>query len=130
MKAMKKVLSVLVCLCIVLGCASMTAFADETPTGSITVKDQSGTNATVAGKTLNLFKIFDATTNGTNISYKWIVKGGVNLYESFFFGDPDIKDGEGNQIFTNRVGAGKSSINDVVAYIDSLKLPFVTDGMK
>ena len=121
MKAMKKVLSVLVCLCIVLGCASMTAFANETPTGSITVKDQSGTNATVAGKTLNLFKIFDATSNGTNISYKWIVKDGVNLYESFFYGDPDIKDAEGKVIFENRIGKEGNSINDVVAYINSLK---------
>lgn len=112
MKAIKKTLATLLCLCLMLGCVCFTAFAEGEATGTITVQDQSGSNATVAGKTLNLFKIFSATSSGSNISYQWIKDGNVNRYASFFFGDAA-------KGFAKRVDG--DSINDVVAYIDSLK---------
>ena len=86
--------------------------------GSITIENQSGTNATVAGKTLNIFKIFDATTNGENISYQWVEEtDGTNRYETFFFG------GEGKYGVTHDrlLPASAKTIHDVVEYINGLK---------
>ncbi len=107
MKAMKKILATLLCFCVLFGCVSMTAFAAGT-TGSITVQNQAGTNATVAGKTLNLFKIFNATKSESNISYQWVKDGAVNRYESFFFG-------------TDGVIGTSGTIHDVVSYIENLQ---------
>ncbi|MBQ8663933.1 MAG: isopeptide-forming domain-containing fimbrial protein [Eubacterium sp.] len=109
MKLKKRVLSALMCVCLVICLFTGTAMADTTPTGSITVQDQSGTNATVAGKTLNLFKIFDATTDGENISYDWIEKDGVKLYYTFFFGENGV------------TGKTSGTIHDVVDYINGIK---------
>ncbi len=120
MKAIKRMMVAVLSLCLVLGCASLTAYAEDT--GSITIENQSGSNASVAGKTLNLFKIFNATSDGQNISYQWVVgEDDTNLYESFFFGDAEILDGEGNPIYTNIVGVENGTIHDVVDYINSLK---------
>ena len=131
MKAMKKTLATLMCLCLLLGCVSVMALAEDTATGSITVQDQSGTNATVAGKTLNLFKIFDATAgtdaNGNStISYDWIVDTvdgvAVNRYEGFFYGETIPVEGSDPVEFPRLVpGTSESSINDVVSYINSLE---------
>lgn len=108
MKAFKRILAMIMCLCLMLSCVSITAFAAST--GSITVQDQSGTNATVAGKTLNLFKIFSATSSGENISYQWVTEGdGSNRYQSFFFGTDGI------------IGAEVGTIHDVVNYINGIK---------
>ena len=109
MKAIKKILATLMCLCLVLSCVSMAVFADET--GTITVQNQSGTNATVAGKTLNLFKIFNATKSGDNISYQWVKEsdGSTNRYETFFFGADGV------------TGEDSGTIHDVVKYINSLE---------
>ncbi len=110
MKAIKKILATLLCLCFIFGCLSATVYAD-TPTGSITIQNQSGTNATVGGKTLNLFNIFSATKSGENISYQWVKEsdGVTNRYESFFFGATGV------------TGNASGTIHDVVTYIESIK---------
>lgn len=85
MKAIKKSLAILACLCLVLSCMAMSVFAAEA-TGSITIQNPSNSNATVAGKTFNVYKIFNATTNGNNTSYSWYEEGGVIPFYDFFYG--------------------------------------------
>lgn len=87
MKAMKKLFATLMCLCLILGCVSMMAFAEETPTGSITIQNPSHSDATVGGKTFNVYKVFNATTSGTSTSYSWYkdVNGKIPFYD-FFYG--------------------------------------------
>lgn len=115
MKVLKRILTTMMCLCLVWSCVAVmgTAAETETPAGSITIENQSGTNASVAGKKLNLFKIFNATTDGENISYQWVKeeKDGqtINKYESFFFGTDGV------------ISEEKGTIHDVVSYINSLK---------
>lgn len=112
MKAIKRILATMMCLCLVFGCVSVTALAEEANC-SITVENQSGTNASVAGKILNLFKIFSATSDGENISYQWVTEiDGSNRYEEFFFG----KDGTAGV-----TGKTSGTIHDVVEYINGLK---------
>ncbi|MBQ2780940.1 MAG: isopeptide-forming domain-containing fimbrial protein [Clostridia bacterium] len=86
MKAIAKVLATLLCLCLLFGCVSIAAFA-ETPTGSITIQNPSHSDATVGGKTFNVYKVFNATTSGTSTSYSWYedTNGNVPFYD-FFFG--------------------------------------------
>ena len=122
MKTTRKILAALLCLCLMIACVSISAVA-ATATGSITVQDQSGTNATVAGKTLNLFQIFGAEQEGDNISYFWIKDGGVNRYESFFFGDDDpaLVDDNGDPLFPNLIGKESGTIFDVVTYIGTME---------
>ncbi len=85
MKAIKKILAVLVCLCVVCSCAVIAVSAAEA-TGSITIQNPNNSNATVAGKTFNVYKIFNATTNGDNTSYSWYEEGGVIPFYDFFYG--------------------------------------------
>ncbi len=84
MKATKRILAIMMCLCMVLCSFASVALAEE-PTGSITIEAHDSTNATVAGKSFEVYKIFDATSDGTNTSYSWIVSGGQKLYYNFFF---------------------------------------------
>ena len=84
MKAIKKILAVLVCLCVVCSCAVFAISAAAT--GSITIQNPSNSNATVAGKTFNVYKIFNATTNGNNTSYSWYEEGGAIPFYDFFYG--------------------------------------------
>ena len=86
MKAIKKILAVLVCLCVVCSCAVIAVSAAEA-TGSITIQNPSNSNATVAGKTFNVYKIFNATTNGNNTSYSWYEKNGETPFYDFFYGE-------------------------------------------
>lgn len=86
MKAIKKSLAILACLCLVLSCMAMSVFAAEA-TGSITIQNPSNSNATVAGKTFNVYKIFNATTNGNNTSYSWYEKNGETPFYDFFYGE-------------------------------------------
>lgn len=112
MKTTHRILSILMCVCLLCGVFAVTVVADEA-TGSITIQNPTDSNAGVAGKTLNLFKIFNATTDGTNISYSWNTAakdntGAAVSYEDFFFaGD------------TPRVA--EENIHAVVAYINGLK---------
>jgi len=117
MKAFKKLLATMMCLCLVWGCVAVIGTAAET--GSITIENQSGTNATVAGKTLNLFKIFEATTDGQNISYQWVKEtdGTTNRYETFFFGGQ----GKNGVMHERLLPSSATTIHDVVAYINGLK---------
>ena len=85
MKAIKKILAVIVCLCVVCSCAVIAASAAEA-TGSITIQNPANSNATVAGKTFNVYKIFNATTNGNNTSYSWYEKDGKIPFYDFFYG--------------------------------------------
>ena len=85
MKAIKKILAVLVCLCVVFSCAVIAVSAEE-PTGSITIQNPSHSNATVAGKEFKVYKIFNATASGNNTSYSWYeVEGAIPFYD-FFYG--------------------------------------------
>ena len=86
MKAIKKILAVIVCLCVVCSCAVIAVSAAEA-TGSITIQNPSNSNATVAGKTFNVYKIFNATTNGNNTSYSWYEKNGETPFYNFFYGE-------------------------------------------
>ena len=114
MKAFKKIVSLIACLCIAFGCVSFNALAAST--ASITVQNQDGTNATIANKTLNLFKIFEATksADGSSTFYNWIKETDgstpTNRYEDFFIGAESYA----------KLPAG-STINSVVEYIDALK---------
>lgn len=112
MKATKRILAILMCVFLMFTTLSVTVSAEAT--GSITIQNSSTSNAGVGGKTLNLFKIFDAATDGTNISYQWNMDAtdadGNSIYYGFFFG-PEGK-----------VEANKEngSIHDVVAYLTDL----------
>lgn len=85
MKAIKKILAILVVLCVVFSCGALVAIAAE-PTGSITIQNPGNSNATVAGKTFKVYKIFDATTSGNNTSYSWYKDGGNIPFYDFFYG--------------------------------------------
>ena len=87
MKTMRKLFSIILCICLVLGCTSMIALADEKPTGSITIENPTHSEATVAGKTFNVYKIFNATTSGTNTSYSWYKDADDTIpFYDFFYG--------------------------------------------
>lgn len=87
MKAMKKILAALLCLCVVCSCAVFAVSATE-QTGSITIQNPSNSNATVAGKTFNIYKIFNATTNGNNTSYSWYKTDDEKIpFYDFFYGE-------------------------------------------
>ena len=86
MKAIKKILAVLVCFCVVCSCAVIAVSAAEA-TGSITIQNPSNSNATVAGKTFNVYKIFNATTSGNNTSSSWYEKNGEIPFYDFFYGE-------------------------------------------
>ena len=94
MKAIKKSLAFLVCICLVFSCMAMSVFAAET-TGSITIQNPSNSAATVAGKTFNIYKIFDATTSGNNTSYSWHVHENDEIpFYDFFYGEWTNKEGQ------------------------------------
>ena len=86
MKAIKRILAILVCLCVMCSGIALAVVADE-PTGSITIQNPSHSNATVAGKTFNVYKIFNATTSGTNTSYSWYEdeNGEIPFYDFLLF---------------------------------------------
>lgn len=112
MKATKRILVMIMSLCLILGCVFTTSLAEEQAGGSITIQNQSGTNATVAGKTFNLFKIFSAVTSkdGANISYDWCEDENGKTFEDFF------KTGEYAYLATPG-----STINDVVEELSKME---------
>ena len=71
-KLVSRLMAVLMAMTMILS-MSMTAFAAEAPTGTLTV------NNTVAGKTLDLYQIFTATKSGDNVAYTL-----NRAYEGFF----------------------------------------------
>lgn len=71
-KLVSRLMAVLMAMTMILS-MSMTAFAAEAATGTLTV------NNTVAGKTLDLYQIFTATKSGDNVAYTL-----NSAYEGFF----------------------------------------------
>ena len=71
-KLVSRFMAVLMAMTMILS-MSMTAFAAEASTGTLTVKN------TVAGKTLDLYQIFTATKSGDNVAYTL-----NSAYEGFF----------------------------------------------
>ena len=86
MKLMKKLMVVFVALFMIM---SMTRTVDAAGTGSITVK-----NAT-KGHTYTAYKVFDATYNGTAVSYK-TPAANASLLDASLFGWSTAADSEGN----------------------------------
>ncbi len=86
MKAIKKLLVILMSICLIFGSFSITASAAE-PTGSITIQNPSHSDATVALKTFNVYKVFNASTSATSTSYSWYTDGNGNIpFYDYFFG--------------------------------------------
>lgn len=112
MKKAKRFLSVMMCALLLIGTMTVSAFADST--GSITIKNPENSQATVAGKTFNLYKIFEVKTNNDAISYNWVVKEGNKLYYDFFFGSK-ANDSDPYPVTDKASG----TINDAIAYINS-----------
>jgi len=85
MKVTKKIFATILCFCLLLATLSM-AVAEEA-TGSITIQNPSHSDATVSGKTFNVYKVFNATTSGTSTSYSWYkdANGDIPFYD-FFYG--------------------------------------------
>ncbi len=111
MKATKKILAIVMCVCMVLCCFATVASAEE-PTGSITIEAHDGTNATVVGKKFHIFKIFNATSDGVNTSYSWIEEGGEKLFYDFFFDGnrlPDVDDGDITEVVNYMVDYKKDN---------------------
>ena len=115
MKAIKKFLVTLICLCLIFGCFSMTALA-AAPTGSITIQNPSHSDATVGGKTFNVYKVFNATTSGTSTSYSWYKDASDNIpFYDFFFG--------ANGVVEKNKSNG--NVQDAVNYVTNIQK---TDG--
>ncbi len=97
MKA-KRILSVLICLALVLGCTVLASAA--APQGSITIKNPTNSAATISGKSFDIYQVFTAVTNDGQTSYSWALNSqGKPAFYDFFFGsnDPAIKTtSEGN----------------------------------
>ncbi len=116
MKAMKKILAVLLCFCVLFGCVSMTAFAADT-TGSITIKDPTNSEATVAGKKFEVYRIFYAATNGQYTSYSWYKDTPEEnpFYE--YFASIDV--GGEKLVTTGKAPAEYDNIQKVVDHINA-----------
>lgn len=112
MKAIKRILATLMCLCMVFGCVAMTAFAADAPTGSITIQNPSHSDATVGGKTFNVYKVFNATTSGTSTAYSWYkdADGNIPFYD-FFFGANGV-------VEKNKTDA---NVQDAVNYVTNIQ---------
>ena len=84
MKAIKKILAILVCVCVVCSCGILAASA-EIP-GSITIKNPTDSEATVAGKTFHIYKVFNASISGTKTAYSWYEDqhGNIPFYDYFY----------------------------------------------
>ncbi len=88
MKATKRIFAILMCICLLLCFAVPSAFAAAD--GTITINSPTDSTVGVANKTFEIYKIFDATSDGTNISYSWIDN---DRYSTFFndkFGTTDL----------------------------------------
>ena len=89
MKTIKKSLAILMSVCLLVGCIAMTAVVQAATTGSITIQNPSHSTATVAGKTFNVYKVFNATTDASNsnTSYSWYVDSNGDVpFHDFFYG--------------------------------------------
>ena len=115
MKAMRKILVTILCLCLVFGCVSISTFAADTATGSITIQNPSHSEATVGGKTFNVYKVFNATASGTSTSYSWYKDANNNIpFYDYFYGPTGV------------VEANKAGGPDV--WIDAIKKDAYNSG--
>lgn len=90
MKAIKRTLALLMCMCLLACTFVMTTSAAEN--GTITIKNPVDSAVGVGGKTFEIYKIFDATYDAGNISYAWT---DPNPYGDFFkneLGTTDVPD--------------------------------------
>jgi len=110
MKAFKKVSATLMCLCLIFGCISFSALAAG-PTGSITIQNPSHSDATVGGKTFNVYKVFNATTSGSSTSYSWYEDSNGNIpFYDFFYGANGV-------VEANKIGGNVQYAVDYVTNI-------------
>lgn len=110
MKAIKKILATLLCLCMIIGFASTATLAAGTETGSITL--QSTADVSIKGRDFLVFKIFNATkstaADGKEIvAYGWD-EATKTEYEKIFFGNNSI------------IGMESGTIHDVADYLRTL----------
>ncbi len=123
MKAIKKVLALLVCLCVVCSCVVLTASAADT--GKIIIQNPSNSAATVEGKTFHLYKVFDATVDGKNIAYSWHRDSSdVALFENFFFGD-----GDGYNYCGKASGTAQEAVEKISQITDNLELSRLAENL-
>ncbi len=119
MKAIKKALAALLCLCLILGCVSVTAFAEDVK-GTITIKNPTSSEATVEGKDFEIYRIFYATTDGQNTSYSWFKDKDDPKVNPFYEYFATVDDADGKPL----VEAGKepseySNIQRVINHINT-----------
>ncbi len=86
MKTAKRIIAVLLALTVLSLSMAFTAFAADD--GTITIRD-SESGEQVASRTFNIYKIFNATTSGSAISYQWYIPDGqtTSPYYDFFYTD-------------------------------------------
>lgn len=109
MKTMKKLASLLLALAMIFALAT-TAFADGETTpvnGTITITPPSGIDAD-ATNTYKIYKVFDAVTNGTNISYT-LVNGKNDAPAGF------TVDAVGNVTYTGSGANNQLTAEDIAA---------------
>ena len=107
MKNMKKIFALLIAMVLVLGMGA-TALAEEPTTGSITIK-----NAT-KGYAYNAYKVFDATYNGTAVSYTTPAANASKL-DNTLFGWSTTADANGNISVWKLETASDSDVTNWIA---------------
>ena len=107
MKNAKKIFALLIAMVLVLGMGA-TALAEEPTTGSITIK-----NAT-KGYEYNAYKVFDATYNGTAVSYTTPAANASKL-DNTLFGWSTTADANGNISVWKLETASDSDVTNWIA---------------
>ncbi len=87
MKTAKRLITLVLTLAMALTMA-FSAFAVNASDGTITIRD-SESGEKVASRTFDIYKIFNATTSGSAISYQWYIPDGEteSPYYDFFYTD-------------------------------------------
>jgi len=119
MKAMKKILATTLCLCMILSCVSMIAFAAGENEGSISIVNPTNSEATVAGKTFSVYRIFYATTADASIAYSWYADPKTPVVNPFYEFFATVEDANGDPLVTaGKAPAEYDNIQKVVDYIN------------
>ena len=121
MKTFKKLFASL--LVIVMIACTMSFTASAADDGTIIIKESSDNSVSVSGKTFNIFRIFDATVDGTNVSYQWYISDGETQspYYDFFFGTWTDENGGTHTPLIDPTGVTSgNSLNKAVSYIRNL----------
>lgn len=89
MKNTKRIFASVLAVVMILMAMSLTAFAADETDGRIIIAPVEGSAETVAKRTFNIYKIFNATTSGSAISYQWYIPEGEteSPYYDFFYTD-------------------------------------------